>query len=253
MLLKDKVIIITGAAMGMGKASAELFADYGAKVVIADFNEEEGNKVAEAIKAKGQEALFVKVDVSNEEMVKNMVEKTVEKFGRLDGAVNNAAIKPDQGPIHEMDMAYYDRLMSIDLKGVILCMKYELQQFLDQESYGSIVNISSISGMRPQPGTPAYVVAKAGVLGATKQAALDYGKYGIRINSVVPGSVDTPMLRESMAEFNIDPVEYAKHLSLLQRFAEPDEVAEASAWLLSDKASYVTGMRLIVDGGYTSM
>lgn len=252
-MLKDKVTIVTGAAMGMGQATAELFAKNGAKVVIADFNEEEGQKVADAIQADGGEATFIKVDVSNEEEVKNLVEKTVEKYGRLDGAVNNAALTPDDKKIDEMDMDYYDRLMSVDLKGVFLCMKYQLKQMVEQGEGGSIVNTSSVSGIRPQPSNPAYVAAKHGVIGATKQAAMDYGDYNIRVNSVAPGAIDTPMLRGALEQFGFDPDEYAKQLSMINRFAQPEEVGEANMWLLSDRASYVTGAVLTVDGGYTAM
>ncbi len=252
-MLKDKVVIVTGAAMGMGKSSAELFAENGAKVIIADFNKEEGQKVADAIQADGGEATFIEVDVSNEEQVKNLVEKTVETYGRLDGALNNAALTPDDKQIAEMDMDYYDRLMSVDLKGVFLCMKYQLKQMVEQGEGGSIVNTSSVSGIRPQPSTPAYVAAKHGVIGATKQAAMDYGDHNIRINSVAPGAIDTPMLRGALEQFGLDPDEYAKQLSMINRFAQPEEVGEANMWLLSDRASYVTGAVLTVDGGYTAM
>lgn len=150
-------------------------------------------------------------------------------------------------------MDYYDKLMSVDLKGVALCLKYELKQLLDQGGGGSIVNISSINGIRPQTNTPAYVTAKHGVIGISKQAAMDYGPEGIRVNCVAPGGVDTPMTRNAMEQFNLDPDAVAKRLSLLGRFAQPEEISEASAWLLSDKASYVTGVTLPVDGGYTAM
>lgn len=251
--LKDKVAIVTGAAMGMGESTAELFSEAGAKVVIADYNEEAGQKVAEAIKKSGGEATFVKVDVSNEEQVKNLVEKTVEVYGRLDVAVNNAAITPDDKPIAEMDMDYYDQLMAVDLKGVILCMKYEIQQFQKQGNGGAIVNTSSVSGLRPQPGNPAYVTAKHGVIGATKAAAMDYSPEGIRVNTVCPGAIDTPMLQGALEQFNLDPVEYAKQLSMLGRFADAKEVAHANLWLCSDLSSYVTGATIAVDGGYTAM
>ncbi|WP_373755751.1 SDR family NAD(P)-dependent oxidoreductase, partial [Jeotgalibaca porci] len=155
--LNDKVAIVTGAAMGMGKSTAELFAKAGAKVIVADYNVEQGQAAADEIKANGGEATFIKVDVSIEEEVKNLVEKTVETYGRLDVAVNNAAITPDDKPIAEMDMDYYERLMAVDLKGVMLCMKYEIKQMLAQGSPGSIVNTSSVSGLRPQPSNPAYV------------------------------------------------------------------------------------------------
>ncbi|MGP6146009.1 SDR family NAD(P)-dependent oxidoreductase [Jeotgalibaca sp. A122] len=251
--LNDKVAIVTGAAMGMGKATAELFAQVGAKVIIADYNEEEGQKTADGIRKNGGEATFIKVDVSKEEQVKNLVEKTVETYGRLDVAVNNAAITPDDKPIAEMDMDYYDRLMSVDLKGIMLCMKYEIQQMLKQGGKSSIVNTSSVSGLRPQPANPAYVTAKHGVIGATKAAAMDYSSKGIRINTVCPGAIDTPMLQNALVQFGLDPVAYAKQLSMLGRFAEAEEVAQANLWLCSDLSSYVTGATIAVDGGYTAM
>lgn len=251
--LNDKVAIVTGAAMGMGKSTAELFAKAGAKVIVADYNEVEGQKTADEIKASGGEATFIKVDVSVEEEVKNLVEKTVEVYGRLDVAVNNAAITPDDKPIAEMDMAYYERLMAVDLKGVLLCMKYEIKQLLVQGSPGSIVNTSSVSGLRPQPSNPAYVTAKHGVIGATKSAAMDYSPKGIRVNTVCPGAIDTPMLQNALKQFELDPNEYAKKLSMLGRFAQSEEVAHANLWLCSDLSSYVTGATIAVDGGYTAM
>jgi len=251
-VLKDKVAIITGAAMGMGEATAKLFAEAGAKVVVADFNEEKGRSVVAGIKDAGGTAHFVPVDISKAAEVKAMVDATVKEFGRLDCAVNNAAITPDDKPAAEFDEDYWDRLMSIDLKGTALCQKYELQQFLAQKSGGSIVNISSVSGFRPQPGNIAYVAAKHGVYGLTKVAAMEYGAQGIRVNSVAPGAVDTPMLRGALKQFGLDPDAYAPQLSLLGRFAQPDEVAQATLWLCSDASSYVTGTVIHVDAGYVT-
>jgi len=251
--LQNKVAIVTGAAMGMGKATATLFAEAGAKVIIADYNEEASQETVDEIKETGGEASFVQVDVSNEEQVQNLVEQTVEIYGRLDVAVNNAAITPDDKPVAEMDMDYYDQLMSVDLKGVSLCMKYEIQQLLKQGDGGSIVNTSSVSGLRPQPNNPAYVTAKHGVIGATKSAAMDYSPEGIRVNAVSPGAIDTPMLQGAIEQFGFDSDEYAKQLSMLGRFADAREVVHANLWLCSDLSSYVTGITLPVDGGYTSM
>ena len=251
--LENKVAIITGGAMGMGAATAELFAQEGAKVVIADYNEEKGKAQAEKIKAAGGEASFVKTDVSKAKDVENMVKFTVDTYGRLDIALNNAAITPDDKPIADFDEAYWDRLLSIDLKGVALGMKYEIKQMLAQGSGGSIINTSSVSGIRPQPGTPAYIAAKHAVIGLTKSAAMDYSPQGIRINSVAPGAIDTPMLRGALEQFGFDPAAYAKQLSMLGRFANAEEVAKAHLWLASEDASYVTGAVIAVDGGYTAM
>lgn len=251
-VLQDKVTIVTGAAMGMGEATARLFAQAGAKVVVADFNTEKGQAVVDDIVANGGDAFFVKVDVSKAADVEHMVAATVEKYGRLDGAVNNAALTPDDAPVAEFDEDYWDRLMSVDLKGVALSMKYEIRQLLKQGDGGSIVNISSVSGFRPQPNNIAYVAAKHGVVGMTKVAALEYGGDQIRVNSVAPGAIDTPMLRGALEQFGLDEETYAPQLSLLNRFGQAEEIAHASMWLLSEQSSYVTGTTIHADAGYTS-
>lgn len=250
-ILDGKTAIVTGAAMGMGEATARLFAEAKANVVIADFNEEKGKEVAESIAADtGSQTLFVAVDVSDSAQVKTMVEATVERFGRLDVAVNNAALTPDNGLASEFDEDYWDRLMSVDLKGAALCQKYELQQMIAQGDGGSIINISSVSGFRPQPNNIAYVAAKHGVVGMTKVAALENGAHNIRVNSVAPGAIDTPMLRGALEEFNLDEESYAPQLSLLNRFGQPREIAEATLWLASDASSFVTGTVIHADAGY---
>lgn len=237
--------------MGMGEATARLFAEAKAKVVVADFNEEKGQAVADSIVADGGEAFFVKVDISQATQVEAMVAATVEKYGRLDAAVNNAALSPDTTPVSDFDEDYYDRLISIDLKGGALCMKYELKQMIAQGDGGSIINISSTSGFRPQPHNIAYVSAKHGVNGMTKVAAMENGPAGIRVNAVAPGAIDTPMLRDALVTFNLGTeADYAPKLSLLGRFGQPREVAQASLWLASDQSSYVTGTVIHVDGGY---
>lgn len=238
--------------MGMGEATAKLFAEAKAKVVIADFNEEKGQQVAEEIKASGGEAAFVKVDVSNSEQVQAMVQFAVDTYGKLDVAVNNAALTPDDKPADSFDEAYWDRLMSVDLKGTALCQKYELQQMKKQGNGGSIINISSVSGFRPQPDNIAYVAAKHGVVGITKVAALENGQYNIRVNSVAPGAIDTPMLRGALEQFGLNAEEYAPQLSLLNRFGQAEEIAQASLWLASDLSSYITGTTIHADAGYTS-
>lgn len=172
--LNNKVAIVTGGAQGMGAVTAELFAKEGAKVVIADFNEEKGQEQTNKIKEAGGECSFVKTDVSKSEDVQNMVKFAVDTYVRLDVAVNNAAITPDDTPIADFDKAYWDRLMSIDLKGVALSLKYEVKQMMAQGGGGAIINTSSVSGIRPQPGTPAYIAAKHAVIGLTKSAAMDF-------------------------------------------------------------------------------
>ncbi|KKI88410.1 glucose dehydrogenase [Bacillus sp. SA1-12] len=251
-VLEGKVAIVTGAAMGMGEATAKLFAETKAKVIIADFNEEKGQAVTEAIKANGGEASFVKVDISKSTEVQAMVKFAVDTYGKLDIAVNNAALTPDDEPAAEFDEAYWDRLISVDLTGTALCMKYELQQMQKQGNGGSIINISSVSGFRPQPNNIAYVAAKHGVVGMTKVAAMENGPLNIRVNSVAPGAIDTPMLRGALEQFGFTEEDYAPQLSLLNRFGQPREIAQASLWLASDASSYVTGTTIHVDAGYTS-
>lgn len=251
--LDGKVAIITGAAMGMGATTAELFAQEGAKVIIADFNEEKGRAQTEKIRNAGGEATFCNVDVSNEEQVKHLVEFTVKTYGRLDVAINNAALTPDDKPIADFDLNYWNRLLSVDLTGVALCMKYEIRQMMAQGGGGSIVNVSSVSGVRPQPANPAYIAAKHGVIGLSRSAAMDYSPHGIRVNIVAPGAIDTPMLRGALEQFGLDPDDYAKKLSLIGRFARAEEVANAHLWLASEQSSYVTGAIIAVDGGYTAM
>lgn len=251
-VLQDKVTIVTGAAMGMGEATARLFAEAGARVVLADFNEEQGRAVTDEIVATGAEALFVKTDISKSDEVEAMVAAAVKRFGRLDAAVNNAALTPDNAPAAEFDEDYWDRLIAVDLKGTALSMKYELRQLIAQGGGGSIVNISSVSGFRPQPNNIAYVAAKHGVIGMTKVAALENGALNIRVNSVAPGAIDTPMLRGALEQVGTTAEEFAPQLSLLNRFGEAREIAQATLWLASDLSSYVTGTTLQVDAGYTN-
>jgi len=228
-ILEGKVAIVTGAAMGMGEATAKLFAEAGAKVAVADFNVELGEQVAAAIRTAGGEATFVRVDISKGQEVERMVADIVAAYGRLDAAVNNAALTPDDKLASDFDEDYWDRLMAVDLKGTALCMKYELRQLIAQGDGGSIVNISSVSGFRPQPNNIAYVAAKHGVVGMTKVAAMENGD-----------------------KFGLSAEEYAPQLSLLNRFGRAEEIAQASLWLASDLSSYVTGTTLHVDAGYTS-
>lgn len=251
-VLENKVAIVTGAAMGMGEATARLFAEAKAKVVLADFNTEKGQAVTEAIRAAGGEAVFIKTDISKSADVQAMVKFAVDTYGKLDVAVNNAALTPDDKPVAEFDEDYWHRLMAVDLTGTALCMKYELQQMLKQGMGGSIINISSVSGFRPQPNNIAYVAAKHGVVGMTKVAALENGPHNIRVNTVAPGAIDTPMLRGALEQFGFTAEEYAPQLSLLNRFGQPEEIAQASLWLASDASSYVTGTTIHADAGYTS-
>jgi NAD(P)-dependent dehydrogenase (short-subunit alcohol dehydrogenase family) len=250
--LDGKVAIVTGGGMGIGAATAQVMAGYGAKVVVADRNVPAAQATVDAILAAGGQALACACDVGDEQQVIAMVETCVAYFGRLDCAVNNAAIAPDLLPIAEADMAVWDRVIAIDLRSVMLCMKHEFRQMLAQGQGGSVVNIASVSSVRPQPGNSAYVAAKHGVIGLTKTGSVEVAPKGIRVNAVMPGAIDTPMLRQALDDTGYTEADFAPALSLFGRFGRPEEVAEASAWLCSDAASYVTGHALGVEAGYLS-
>lgn len=250
--LEGKVAIITGAAMGMGEATARVFAAAGAHVLVSDIDSELGQKVAAGIEQTDGSASFCRVDVSKAADAQAMVRTAVERYGRLDCAVNNAAVTPDTHPIAELDEQEWDRILAVDLKGVALCLKYEVAQMLEQGDGGAIVNIGSVSSHRPQPNNAAYVAAKHGVIGLTKVASLENAPEGIRVNTVCPGAIDTPMIRGALETVGLTEAEFAPVLSLFGRFGRPEEVAQASLWLCSDASSYVTGAVLAVDAGFTS-
>ena len=250
--LKGRVAIVTGAGMGMGAATAILFAAKGAKVLAADIDPDAATRTLATIRAAGGMAEMTACDVADEASVRAMVDSCVARFGRLDCAVNNAAISPDGAPVAEADMAVFDRIIAVNLRSVMLCMKYQIAQMLAQHGPGAIVNIGSTNSQRPQPGSAAYTAAKHGVVGLTRAASLDHAPQGIRVNAVLPGAIDTPMLRGALDEKGFTEADFAPVLSLLGRFGRPEEVAEASAWLCSDAASYVTGHCLAVEAGYLS-
>jgi NAD(P)-dependent dehydrogenase (short-subunit alcohol dehydrogenase family) len=251
-VLDGKVAIVTGAAVGMGAATARVFAAAGASVLVSDVDEANGRTTTDAIGADGGAASFFRADVSRADDVEAMVRTSVERYGRLDCAVNNAAVTPDTHPIAELDETEFDRILAVDLKGVALCLKYEVAQMLEQDAGGAIVNIGSVSSFRPQPNNAAYVAAKHGVVGLTKVASLENAPRGIRVNTVCPGAIDTPMVRGALETVGLTEEEFAPVISLFGRFGRPEEVAQASLWLCSDLSSYVTGAVLAVDAGYLS-
>ena len=251
-VLSGKVAIVTGAAMGMGEATARVFAAAGADVLVSDIDAEAGEATAQAIERDGGSASFLRTDVSRAADTEAMVRTAVERFGRLDCAVNNAAVTPDTHPLAELDEDEWDRVLAVDLKGVALCLKYEVAQMLEQGDGGAIVNIGSVSSFRPQPHNAAYVAAKHGVIGLTKVASLEAAPQGVRVNTVCPGAIDTPMIRGALETVGSTEAEFAPLISLFGRFGKPEEVAQASLWLCSDHASYITGATLSVDAGYTS-
>ncbi|GBD12318.1 2,5-dichloro-2,5-cyclohexadiene-1,4-diol dehydrogenase [bacterium HR24] len=248
-LLRDKVVLVTGGASGIGRAAAVLFAREGARAVAIADVDERGKDVAGQVEEAGAAALFLRCDVSRAREVEAMVGEVAARFGRLDGAFNNAGIEGATARTADYEEEDWDRVIAINLKGVWLCMKYELRQMLAQGG-GAIVNTGSVAGMVGWRGAPAYTAAKQGVAALTRTAALEYARAGIRVNAVCPGVVRTPMVERVLGG---DP-ELAARFSRLEplgRFAEPEEVAAAAAWLLSDASSFVTGHCLVVDGGLT--
>lgn len=246
---KGKVALVTGGAMGMGLAAVSAFAEAGAAVVLSDVDDTIGQEATRALVALGHDVTFIHCDVSQESEVRSMVDQTVEKYGRLDAAFNNAGIITLPMELPEVSNEDYDRTMSINLDGVWHCMKYELKQMQKQGS-GAIVNNSSLGGLVANPGRAAYHAAKHGVLGMTKCAAVENAARGIHINAVCPGTIDTPMVRAMMEREHLTEEFFAEKQPIM-RLGKPEEVAAAVLWLCSPGASLVVGHGLPVDGGYT--
>jgi NAD(P)-dependent dehydrogenase (short-subunit alcohol dehydrogenase family) len=246
---EGKAALVTGAGSGMGLATARAFALAGASVVLADINGETVKTAADHLMKEGHKAVAVCCDVSNEQQVKEMVNTTIEKFGRLDAAFNNAGIQIPMTDTADLAASDYDLVMGVNLRGVWLCMKYELLCMRGQ-GYGTIVNCSSLGGLVGGAGRSAYHAAKHGVLGLTKCAAIEYAPRGIRINAVCPGTIDTPMVH-SMIESGDLSKEAAINLMPIGRLGREDEIADAVLWLSSPMSSFVIGQAISVDGGYT--
>jgi NAD(P)-dependent dehydrogenase (short-subunit alcohol dehydrogenase family) len=243
---EGKVALVTGAASGIGRASALAFAREGAKTVVADVLVEGGEETVRMIKEAGGDALLVRTDVSKSAEVEGLMQKIVETYGRLDYAHNNAGIAGADAPTADCTEENWDHTIAINLKGVWLCMKYEIPQMLKQGG-GAIVNTASTAGLVGLEGSPAYCASKGGVVQLTRAAALDYAKAGIRVNAVCPGVIRTPMVEPLVG----DPEAEAGLIAVepIGRMGKPEEVAEAVVWLCSDAASFVTGTAMPVDGG----
>jgi NAD(P)-dependent dehydrogenase (short-subunit alcohol dehydrogenase family) len=242
-----QVALVTGAASGMGFATAKAFAKSGAAVILADRNETALNAAAEMLRAEGHDILAVTCDVADEAQAARMVERTVQKFGRVDMAYNNAGILGPMGDITEETADGFDEVNAVNLRGVWTCMKHELLQMARQGS-GAIVNCSSLGGLVGLPGRAAYHASKHGVIGLTKCAAMDYAAKNIRVNAICPGCIDTPM------GDGIDPAAMKEFLrdQPIGRMGAADEVAAAVLWLCSPGASFILGAALPVDGGFTA-
>ncbi|RMG84156.1 MAG: SDR family oxidoreductase [Chloroflexi bacterium] len=248
MRLKDKVVLITGGASGIGRATALLAAQEGARVVVSDVDEEGGDETVAMIRDNGGAGHFVKADVSNNVHVAALVKAALDAFGRLDCAVNNAGITGNMlSRLADIDEEVFDRILSVNVKGVWLCMKHELPIMVEQGG-GAIVNVASVAGLRVQPKDAAYTASKHAVIGLTKSAAIEYARYGIRVNAVCPGYTDTPMVQGAI-EHNEQMRQLTVAAIPLKRLGRPEEIAEGIVWLCSDAASFVTGHGLVLDGG----
>jgi NAD(P)-dependent dehydrogenase (short-subunit alcohol dehydrogenase family) len=246
--LEGKVGLVTGGTSGIGREAAVLFAKAGAKVVIAGRRELEGQETLEMIRAAGSDGRFVKTDVSKAPEVEALIQKAAETFGRLDVAFNNAGIEGVWAPIVRQSEEDWDRIIATNLKGVWLCLKYEIRQMLKQNGGGAIVNMSSITGLVGAVGAAAYSASKHGVVGLTQTAALENAKSGIRINAVCPGFTETPMTDRV---FRVPGVhKYVLSCHPIGRLGRPTEIAEAVVWMCSDRASFMTGQSLVLDGGF---
>jgi len=246
--LSGKTAIVTGAASGIGEATALLYAEYGANVVVSDIHEEKGNEVANKIKQQGGNAIFVKADVSQPGDCEQLVNKTVATFGSLDIAFNNAGVSGESNAVGDMSIEGWNKIIAVNLSSVFYCMKYQLLQ-MQKAGGGAIVNNSSILGAVGFANAAGYVAAKHGVIGLTQTAALEYSAKGIRINAVGPAFINTPLLSEAGMNDNVKQ-SFLVPLHPIGRLGESKEVAELVVWLSSDKASFVTGSYYPVDGGY---
>ena len=244
-----KVALVTGAAAGMGLATARAFAEAGAAVVLADFKADAVQAAAEELIAAGRKALAVRCDVSDDAQVAAMVERAVAEFGRLDAAFNNAGVMAKIAPTADSTRDEWDRVIGVNLRGVWNCMKAELRQMMAQGS-GAIVNCSSIGGMRGSKGRAAYSASKFGVIGLIRAAALDYANTGIRINAVCPGIIgNTPMATRVTKNNNPDIIKAFVAAEPIGRLGKPEEIAEAVLWLCSPSASFMVGHAMVIDGG----
>jgi len=245
--LENKVALITGGTTGIGRDTAILFAKEGAKVVFTGRREAEGNETLNLVRAAGGDGLFLKSDVSKAGDVQSIVQKTVDKYGRLDVAFNNAGVEGVWMPLVDQTEENWDYVHNINLKGLWLCLKYEVQQMIKQGKGGAIVNMSSVAGLMGYAGSGIYVASKHGVLGLTKVAAIEYAPAKIRVNAVCPAVIETAMADRAFGDPETNKRVLAMHP--LGRFGKPVEVAEAVLWLCSDKCSFTTGQYIAIDGG----
>lgn len=247
-LFDEKVALVTGASSGIGRAAAVAFAREGANVIVIARRENEGQETVELIRKAGSDGLFIQADVAKTTDIEAMFEKTISTYGRLDYAFNNAGVEGALVPLAEQTEADFDRVISINLKSVWLCMKYQIQHMLEHGG-GAIVNNASIYGQVALPALPIYTASKHGVIGLTKAAALAYAKQNIRVNAVCPGDIETPMAHRDIG--TDEKVKQYGEATVTGHWGKPEDIGEAVVWLCSDKAAFVIGQSLFVDGGYT--
>ena len=246
-----RVAIVTGGSSGIGRATAIALAKQGVKITVAARRAKEGEETVRLVKEAGSEGVFVKTDVVNEDDVRSLVERSTKSYGRLDYAFNNAGIEEIMTPLTDQKSEIFDQIMNVNVKGVWLSMKYEIPEMIKSGGGGAIVNNSSVAGIMGFPQMPIYIASKHAVLGLTKSAALEYAKSGIRINAIAPGGVKTEMANR-VNENNPQFLETLNSMHPIGRLANPEEIANAVVWLLSEKASFVLGHTLLVDGGVVS-
>lgn len=242
----QKVAFVTGAASGIGRATAVAFAGEGARVAILDRTEDALSETADAIRKTGGEVLVIACDVSKPEQVEAAIGRVIERFGRLDIAFNNAGVENKAAPVAEIELDEWDRILDINLRGTFVCMKHELAQMVRQGG-GVIVNTSSGAGVRGVAGGASYAASKHAIIGLTKSAALDYAKQNIRVNAILPGNIETPM----MDRFTGGDIQKAVDLEPVGRLGKPEEIADAVLWMSADLGAFVTGAAISVDGGWS--
>ncbi len=247
---EGKVAIISGGTSGIGEATAEAFAKEGAKVVVTGRRDDKGNEVAQKINGNGGEAIFVSTDIQKAEDVRNMVMKTTEKFGRLDFAINNAGIEQYFKPLAEQSEKAYDLVMNTNVKGVWMSMKEEIPLMLESGG-GAIVNVSSVFGVVGAAFGPLYAASKHAVIGLTKSIALEFAQQGVRVNAILPGGIETPMI-DRYTQGNEKAQKFFESLHPVGRVGKPKEIADACVFLCSNKSSFMTGSSIIIDGGFTA-
>ena len=246
--MKGKVALITGGTSGIGEATAYLLAERGVKVAISGRRKDLGEKVVKGIRGRGSEGVFFESNVDEESQVKDLVQAVVAKFGRLDFAVNNAGIANETKALAESDTENYKKMLSTNVLGVYLCMKFEIEQML-KNGGGSIVNLASIAGLNGIPWSGPYASTKHAVVGLTRSTALDYATQNVRVNGVAPGAIKTDIIANAILQGTYDE-EMIRTMHPMDRMGKPEEIAYGIRWLLSDEASFVTGHILSIDGGF---